>query len=187
MEDEVQWKDGRRWEEGVGGWWLFNKGVACLQPGDAWTGAPSLALSCPSCFSLISYQAMIQPSALSLYVSLSDDQCSFRDFFQHRSKKEKQNHKWNQYYKKNGWTSAAGIEINAAPRSLSPNLWFPVCFWPWVRFGRTLRSGYWIAALAPLRIILLSSSGCCRPIIRALNHEEQQYILERDTFNADRK
>lgn len=63
-------------------------------------------------------------------------------------------------------TGAVGIEINPAPRSLCPNLWVQMRFWPWERFGRTLCSGYWIAVMAPLWCILLSSSGCCVSVIR---------------------
>lgn len=63
-------------------------------------------------------------------------------------------------------TGAVGIEINPAPRSLRPNLWVQMRFWPWERFGRTLCSGYWIAVMAPLWCILLSSSGCCVSVIR---------------------
>lgn len=88
--------------------------------------------------------------------------------------------------KNDGCTDTIGIEINSAPRSLCPNLWVQICFWPWARFGRTLCSGYWIVVVAPLRWILLSWLGCCLSLIWILNHEEQQWILKQDAFNARR-
>lgn len=58
-----------------------------------------------------------------------------------------------------GCAGAEGKEINPAPRSLCPHSWVQMRLWPWVRFGRTLCSGYWIAVTAPLRCIPLSSAG----------------------------
>lgn len=86
----------------------------------------------PTCFSLLSFQ----PSA--------------HKYFHWGKKFSPQTLVWNDY---NGGTGAGGT--NRAPQ----RFWVPICFWPWMRFGRTLHRGYWIAAVLSVRCILLSVLG----------------------------
>lgn len=89
--------------------------------------------------------------------------CSFLETIFHHEREERQKIRLQNTKSKindgDGCAGAEGKEINPAPRSLCPHSWVQMRLWPWVRFGRTLCSGYWIAVTAPPRCIPLSSAG----------------------------
>lgn len=160
LEDEEDWKGIRRREEGAGGRRGVYKRGTCL----AWWCRIRAACSCTSChrplaFHSFTYQLLIQTSGPRWVPPM----LLFGDYFSPREREERQKIRLQNTKSKindgDGCAGAEGKEINPAPRSLCPHSWVQMRLWPWVRFGRTLCSGYWIAVTAPLRCIPLSSAG----------------------------
>lgn len=138
---------------------VYKRGT-CL----AWWCRIRAACSCTSChrplaFHSFTYQPLIQTSGPRWVPPM----LLFGDYFSPREREERQKIRLQNTKSKindgDGCAAAEGKEINPAPRSLCPHSWVQMRLWPWVRFGRTLCSGYWIAVTAPPRCIPLSSAG----------------------------
>lgn len=130
----------------------------------AWWCRIRAACSCtsyhrPLAFHSFTYQPLIQTSGPRWVPPM----LLFGDYFSPREREERQKIRLQNTKSKindgDGCAGAEGKEINPAPRSLCPHSWVQMRLWPWVRFGRTLCSGYWIAVTAPPRCIPLSSAG----------------------------